>query len=85
MTHKIKFCPSNFEQDMPEIIEKVKQFPDVQVIEGECANYCGQCIVQPFTLINGKNIVCDSVEELYPKIIEYLDSLKEKDVLSNSN
>jgi uncharacterized protein YuzB (UPF0349 family) len=74
----VKFCPNNSKNELQEVKIHLKKLPNINVIEDECLNYCGQCIVQPFSLINGKNITCDAVNELYPNIIEYIETLQIK-------
>ncbi len=75
MTITIKFCPLNFKKELLETKQNVKQLTDISVYDSKCLNYCGQCIVQPFSVVNGKNIVCDKPDELYGKILEQLESL----------
>nr|WP_039812748.1 DUF1450 domain-containing protein [Jeotgalibacillus malaysiensis] len=74
MVHLIKFCPNNFKKKLNETKAAVKQLPDVQVIENKCLNYCGQCIVEPFAIVDGKAVFCNRPEELYPAIREKLSS-----------
>jgi uncharacterized protein YuzB (UPF0349 family) len=76
MKHKVKFCPNNFKNELQEVKLHLNKLPTINVIEDECLNYCGQCIVQPFSLINGKNITCDDVSDLYPNIVEYIEKTK---------
>lgn len=72
MTHLIKFCPNNFKKKLNETKTAVKQLSDVQVMENKCLNYCGQCIVEPFAIVNGKGVFCKKPDELYPAIQEKL-------------
>ncbi|WP_028401031.1 DUF1450 domain-containing protein [Ectobacillus panaciterrae] len=68
-----KFCPGNSEEDLYELKDHLKQLSNVDVVEDRCLNYCGQCLVQPFTLINGKNIVGNTVDELLANIVEHIE------------
>ncbi|MDZ5710715.1 DUF1450 domain-containing protein [Jeotgalibacillus haloalkalitolerans] len=72
MTHIIKFCPNNFKRQLQDTKIAVKQLPDVQVMENKCLNYCGQCIVEPFAIVNGKGVFCKTADELYPAIQQRL-------------
>ncbi|MFC0561229.1 DUF1450 domain-containing protein [Halalkalibacter alkalisediminis] len=74
MKHAVKFCSNNFNNELQKVKSDLKNSPNIDVIEDECLNYCGQCFVQPFSLINGKNITCDAVNELYANIIEYIET-----------
>ncbi|MCT8139210.1 DUF1450 domain-containing protein [Anaerobacillus sp. CMMVII] len=76
MTVKIKFCPHNFKGELNDLINYLKQLENVIVADDLCLNYCGQCLVHPFALINGKNITGKSVAELQQKVVEYLDGIK---------
>ncbi|RXI96496.1 DUF1450 domain-containing protein [Anaerobacillus alkaliphilus] len=75
MRTTIKFCPLNFKNELREIKNHIKQLPDITVHDDKCLNYCGQCMIQPFSLVNGKNIVCENADELYQKITEQLENL----------
>ncbi|MBM7647371.1 uncharacterized protein YuzB (UPF0349 family) [Bacillus ectoiniformans] len=71
-----KFCPCNFEDELDEVKEKLSQMPNTEVIEERCLNYCGQCLVQPYVLINGENIVADSPEELFMEAEKYIQEIE---------
>ncbi|WP_166805826.1 DUF1450 domain-containing protein [Jeotgalibacillus sp. R-1-5s-1] len=72
MTHVVKFCPNNFTGELGETKQRVRECDDTEVVERLCLNYCGQCIVQPFAIVNGKGVFCDQVDELYPAIMNRL-------------
>ncbi|CAH0322742.1 MULTISPECIES: DUF1450 domain-containing protein [Priestia] len=76
MEYIVKFCPCNFEEELYDVKEKLQQISDVEIIEEKCLLYCGQCLVQPFALVNGKNIVSDSVNDLLADILQHLESTK---------
>ena len=67
---QVKFCPFNLKNELLEMKNHLKQLPNVNVTEDLCLNYCGQCLVQPFTMINGKHFTSDSVEQLYYDVSE---------------
>lgn len=55
---------------------KLIERTDLEVIEERCLLYCGQCLMEPFALINGENIVADDPDELYKKIDQYVANIK---------
>ncbi|MEH6945590.1 DUF1450 domain-containing protein [Bacillus sp. JJ634] len=73
MEIEVKFCPCNFEDDMESIKEQLMERSDVNVIEERCLLFCGQCLVEPFALVNGQNIGANNVDELLEKIEHYID------------
>lgn len=77
MNIKVKFCPCNFEDDLESTKEKLREQGDIEVIEEKCLLYCGQCLIEPFALVNGKNIVTDEPEKLYEEIVNHVNVLKE--------
>jgi uncharacterized protein YuzB (UPF0349 family) len=68
-----KFCPCNFTDELHEVKAKLKELSNVNVVENKCLNYCGQCLEHPFSLVNGKNIVSDTSDELYEHIKNHLE------------
>ena len=78
---EVKFCPCNFEDELEETKEKLMERGDLVVIEERCLLYCGQCLTEPFALVNGKNIVTDKPEELFEKISQYVTEMKQEMVL----
>jgi len=79
---KVKFCPCNFEDELETTKGKLRERGDLEVIEERCLLYCGQCLLEPFALVNGKNIVTDEPEKLYEKINQYVSELKQGVVLN---
>ena len=74
----VKFCPCNFEDDLEFIKERLMERSDLNVIEEQCLLYCGQCLVEPFAIVNGENIAADEADELLVKIEHYLDEVKQE-------
>lgn len=66
----VEFCTQNYETGSSEVREKLKQDSTIKVIEHECLNYCGDCYLQPFAMVNGKKITADTADELVEKIAE---------------
>lgn len=74
MKYVAKFCPNNCQKEIADVKEQLAGLPDIEVVDDFCVLYCGQCLVQPFTLMNGKSIAADSGEELLSKITSYISA-----------
>jgi len=72
MEFVVKFCPCNFEDELRDVKDQLRQLSNVAVIEDRCLNYCGQCLAQPYALVNGKNIAAHTKDELLIKIKEQM-------------
>ncbi|MBN6188874.1 DUF1450 domain-containing protein [Aneurinibacillus sp. BA2021] len=72
MKYVAKFCPNNCQEEIRSVKEQLARMPDMEIVDDFCVLYCGQCLVQPFTLINGKSIAADSGEELLGKISAHI-------------
>ncbi|WP_003321556.1 DUF1450 domain-containing protein [Alkalihalobacillus alcalophilus] len=72
----MKLCPNNASAQSNTLKNQLNNLPSINIVEKQCLNYCGQCIVEPFCLINGKNISSDTVENLYSSITKYVSSQK---------
>ncbi|MCI2255627.1 YuzB family protein [Domibacillus sp. PGB-M46] len=81
MKINVKFCPCNFEDELEATKEKLMERSDLEVIEERCLLYCGQCLMEPFALVNGENIVADDPDELYEKIDQHVAGLKQEEVV----
>ncbi|KAF0824656.1 DUF1450 domain-containing protein [Cytobacillus firmus] len=80
MAIKVKFCPCNFEDELEGIKEKLRQRSDLEVIEDRCLLYCGQCLIEPFALVDGRNIVTDDPVKLLTAIEQYVAEHKNEAV-----
>ncbi|WP_084786658.1 DUF1450 domain-containing protein [Bacillus tuaregi] len=65
---EVKFCPCNFEDDMEMVKKALMNRKDIRVWEERCLLYCGQCLVEPFAVVNGVNITANSPEELLEEL-----------------
>ncbi|KON68052.1 DUF1450 domain-containing protein [Peribacillus butanolivorans] len=81
MKISVKFCPSNFEDELETMKDKLMECSGLEVIEDRCLLYCGQCLMQPFAVVNGVNIVANDPVELLEKIEEYVARLKQGDTV----
>jgi uncharacterized protein YuzB (UPF0349 family) len=80
MMIKVKFCPCNFEDELEITKEKLRDRSDLEVMEERCLLYCGQCLTQPFALVNGENIVTDTPDKLFETIDEFVTKIKQEAV-----
>ncbi|MGM0875867.1 MAG: DUF1450 domain-containing protein [Bacillota bacterium] len=77
MKISVKFCPCNFEDELESVKEKLMERSDLEVIEERCLLYCGQCLMEPFALVNGENIVAEEPDKLHEKIDHYVARIKQ--------
>ncbi|KAB7707844.1 DUF1450 domain-containing protein [Bacillus aerolatus] len=73
-----KFCPCNFEYELDDVKDQLEEM-GIIVLEDRCLNYCGQCLIQPYALVNGQNITGNSPEELLKNILQSIDSINQTD------
>lgn len=69
----IEFCNSNRSHGTDDIIRKLEQNPEYDVMEYGCLGNCGECFLAPYALVNGEMITAATAEELYDKIIKAAD------------
>lgn len=69
----VKFCPCNFERELDRVKDEIRQLLNVELIDERCLNYCGQCLVQPYALVNGENVVVDHPDKLLAAILKKLE------------
>lgn len=68
----IEFCVSNRHHGTDELLHKLEQLPDVEVIEYGCLGNCGECYLSPYAMVNGETVVAATPEELFDLILEEL-------------
>ena len=78
MSVRVKFCPNNCPEEIEQVKHHLKPYPDVEIVDDFCILYCGQCLVQPFALVNGKNIVGDTAEELFSNVVRFMNGLDQQ-------
>ena len=74
----IEFCNSNMSLGTDEIMKKLEENPDYDVIEYGCLGNCGQCYMTPFAMVNGEIITADTPEELYDNILTSMNSIEDE-------
>ncbi|CAM3425192.1 YuzB family protein [Marinicrinis lubricantis] len=75
----IEFCTNNMHHGTDEVMDKLEENPDYDVIEYGCLNNCGQCVMEPFALVNGKIIDAKTIDELYTKILKAIEDEEGED------
>ena len=60
----VKFCPCNFEEELEAVKDSLAVLPNIEVTEERCLLYCGQCLVEPFAVVDGENVSGESADHL---------------------
>lgn len=69
----IEFCSSNRSHGTDEMIQKLEQNPEYDVIEYGCLDHCDECLLTPYALVNGEMITAPTADELYDNIIKAIE------------
>lgn len=72
--HIVEFCVSNMHHGTEEVLRKLEQLEDVEVIEYGCLGNCGECYLSPYALVNGESIVAENADQLFDLIMAELRS-----------
>lgn len=64
----IEFCASNMHHGTDQVMKKLEENPEYDVIEYGCLGNCGQCFLVPYALVNGDIVEAVTADELYEKI-----------------
>ncbi len=76
MACKVDCCLFNF-QDAPDHVREVlEQNPHITFNEHSCVFYCGNCVEQPFALVNRKKIAGTDWDDLLTNISSYIESIQ---------
>jgi uncharacterized protein YuzB (UPF0349 family) len=65
----VEFCVNNAAQGTDEVIDKLKEHPQYEVIEYGCLTGCGICYRIPYALVNGEMVEAETADTLYQIII----------------
>ncbi|MEK3789089.1 DUF1450 domain-containing protein [Paenibacillus sp. FSL K6-1230] len=65
----IEFCSSNMHLGTEEVMSRLEENPDYDVIEYGCLTNCGQCYMEPYAMVNGEIVAADSADALYEAVI----------------
>ncbi len=77
----IEFCASNLGHGTKQLMNKLEQNLEYDVMEYGCLNNCGQCYLSPFAMVNGEIIEADSPTELEAAIDTKIKELEAWDNL----
>ncbi|MFC4103031.1 YuzB family protein [Paenibacillus xanthanilyticus] len=78
----IEFCASNMHHGTDEVMKRLEQNPDYDVIEYGCLGNCGECYLFPFAMVNGEIVAGETAEELEQRIMEAIkDQQAEREAL----
>jgi uncharacterized protein YuzB (UPF0349 family) len=79
MRPMVEFCASNFSLGSETVKKILEEEQEVDVLEYGCLGNCGQCLVQPYALVNGTLIAANDAQELLGAIKAHIEKLKEED------
>ena len=74
----IEFCTSNLHHGTDQIMKKLEQNPDYDVLEYGCLGHCGECYAAPYALVNGDFITASTADRLYELIIEAIEAYEKQ-------
>ncbi|WP_438446480.1 YuzB family protein [Gorillibacterium sp. sgz5001074] len=75
----IEFCTNNMHHGTAEVMKKLEQSPDYDVVEYGCLGNCGECYLFPYALVNGETVAGETAEQLMERIMEKIKELEEMD------
>jgi uncharacterized protein YuzB (UPF0349 family) len=64
----IEFCTNNMHHGTEKVMKSLELDKAFDVIEYGCLGNCGQCLSEPFALVNGTIVEALTTEELKAKI-----------------
>jgi uncharacterized protein YuzB (UPF0349 family) len=64
----IEFCNNNMHHGTEKLMQTLELNKDYDVILYGCLGNCGQCLSEPFALVNGTIVEADTKDELQVKI-----------------
>ncbi|WP_409342156.1 YuzB family protein [Paenibacillus sp. MBLB4367] len=65
----IEFCVNNMHHGTGDVMKKLEENPDYDVIEYGCLGNCGECSLFPYALVNGEIVAAPTADELYEQIM----------------
>lgn len=69
----IEFCISNLGHGTEQVMKRLEENPDYDVIEYGCLGNCGLCYSEPYALVNGELVEAPSADELYDAILKKIE------------
>ncbi|GGF96833.1 YuzB family protein [Paenibacillus abyssi] len=78
----VEFCSANMHHGTDQVMKKLEQDPELDVIEYGCLGNCGECYLFPYALVNGEIVAAETADELYEKIMASINEQQaERDAL----
>ncbi|WP_422614989.1 YuzB family protein [Cohnella caldifontis] len=74
----VEFCVSNRHHGTDDIIERLEQDPDIEVVEYGCLGNCGECFLSPYAMVNGDTVVAETPEQLLELIYKAIKEQEEE-------
>lgn len=73
----IEFCCNNTFHGTEELMRKLEQNPDFDVVEYGCLGNCGECFTLPYALVNGIIVTGETPEALYEAIMKAVEEYEQ--------
>lgn len=74
----VEFCTNNMHHGTDDVMRKLEENPDIDVIEYGCLGNCGQCYMEPYALVNGEIVSASTPDELYGAIMAKIREWEEQ-------
>lgn len=74
----IEFCTNNMHHGTDRVMKRLEENPEYDVIEYGCLGNCGQCVAEPFALVNGEIVEASDPDELYEKIMKAIEAYEKQ-------
>lgn len=74
----VEFCTNNMHHGTDEVMRRLEENPELDVIEYGCLGNCGQCYMEPYALVNGEIVPASSPDELFEAIMTKIKELEEQ-------
>lgn len=74
----VEFCTNNMHHGTDDVMRKLEENPDIDVIEYGCLGNCGQCYMEPYALVNGEIVSASTPDELYRAIMAKIREWEEQ-------
>lgn len=67
--HIVEFCVSNMHHGTEQVLKKLENQPELEVVEYGCLGNCGECFLSPYALVNGESVVAETADQLFDLIM----------------
>ncbi|CAM4350477.1 YuzB family protein [Paenibacillus tarimensis] len=73
----IEFCSSNMHHGTDQVMKRLEENPDFEVIVYGCLGNCGECYMFPYALVDGEIVSAETADALYDAIMTQVDKQQE--------